>query len=75
MASACSIMCCSLYVQVVYLLLTMYFQIVYLGLGDSLHLQTDGSSSHFGGSIYYLTFCATLTALDYCIFDDSCGVL
>ena len=54
-------------------LLTLYLQIVYLGLGDTLHLQTD--SSQFTGDIHTLTFCVTLTAFDYCMFDDSCGVV
>ena len=51
----------------------MYFQILYLGLGDTLHLQTD--NIYFTGYLYDLTFCATLTAFDYCILDGSCAVL
>ena len=47
--------------------LTMYFQIIYLGLGDTLHLHTD--NIYFTGELYQLTFCATLTAYDYCILD------
>ena len=53
--------------------LTLYLQIIYLGLGDTLHLQTD--STYFTGDLYRLTFCATLTAFDYCILDGSCDVL
>ena len=51
--------------------LTPYLQIIYLGLGDTLHLQTE-DSTYFNGDLGYLTFCVTLTAFDYCIFDDSC---
>ena len=40
----------------------MYFQIIYLGLEDTLHLRTD--STYFSGTLYDLTFCATLTAFD-----------
>ena len=53
--------------------LSLYFQIVYLGLGDTLHLQTD--SNQFTGGLYFLTFCVSLTAFDYCVFDDSCLVV
>ena len=45
---------------------------IYLGLEDSLHLQTD--SHFFSGQLFDLTFCATLTAFDHCILDDSCVV-
>ena len=55
--------------------LSLYFQIVYLGLGDILHLQTSSTSGQFTGDLYFLTFCASLTAFDYCMFDDSCVVL
>ena len=54
--------------------LLLYFQILYLGLGDTLHLQTY-DSTYFTGDLYRLTFCATLTAFDYCILDGSCAVL
>ena len=53
--------------------LTLYLQIIYLGLGDTLHLQTG--SSYFTGDLFWLTFCASLTAFDYCILDGSCVVL
>ena len=53
--------------------LLLYLQIIYLGLGDTLHLQTN--SDYFTGELRYLTFCATLTAFDYCILDDSCDIL
>ena len=46
------------------------FQIVYLGLGDTLLLQTG--STFFTGALYHLTFCITLTGFDYCILDNSC---
>ena len=72
-----------MYLQIVYLLctyrqstchcvLSLYFQIIYLGLGDTLNLQAE---NFFTGELNYLTFCASLTAFDYCIFDDSCVVL
>ena len=54
--------------------LTLYLQIIYLGLGDTLHIQASGDS-YFTGELYHLTFCATLTAFDYCILDGSCDVL
>ena len=54
--------------------LTLYLQIIYLGQGDTLHLQAwDGA--YFAAQLTYLTFCATLTAFDYCILDGSCVVL
>ena len=43
--------------------LTLYLQFIYLGLGDTLHLQTYDSG--FSGEVWGLEFCATLTAFDY----------
>ena len=54
--------------------LTLYLQSIYLGLGDTLRLQTY-DSTYFNGALHWLTFCATLTAFDYCILDGSCDVL
>ena len=51
----------------------VFFQIVYLGRGDTLHLGTF-SSVNFNGDLQDLTFCVTLTGFDYCILDDSCLV-
>ena len=61
------------YLHTLQSVLSLYFQILYLGLGDTLHLLTD--SDYFTGDLYYITFCATLTAFDYCILDGSCAVL
>ena len=44
--------------------ISLYLQIIHLGLGDTLSLQTE-SDSDFNGNLFYLTFCATLTAFDY----------
>ena len=56
------------------LVLTLYLQIIYLALGDTLYLETY-SSTYFLGSLSYLTFCATLTPFDYCILDNFYVVL
>ena len=55
--------------------LLLYFQILYLGLGDTLHLQTDSTFSGYFSGLFQLTFCVTLTAFDYCDHDGICDVL
>ena len=71
--SALNIYLQTVYLQCTYIQSTLPCTYRYLGLGDTLHLQTD--NIYFTGELYQLTFCATLTAFDYCILDGSCDVL